>query len=358
MTDQATADARKVAYKAKLLTEQVGLAAGLATAFAPRIRMIKAATDTRKPHRIMCEDGGWIEIDANGGTVRTWGEGRTARQIATAIAAQDQAFRVEHLEPTATAAALGAPRRVAPVLSDDKLKTLADRWRQRGFTDVELVDDGVWVSMADGTRLHDVGTRVTIHGRITNEALAAMVAKAKSDWNGQHRLHGTWSDGSKERMWLESQRQGVTLLDYQPSPALIARWEAEQAATGRGAGRALRPDAASSPATTLSDGGTPEPESGPPNEVQVGVDEALARNITRAQAELDALHARWAKEARTEADRDSLRKEEQMLNAKLAIYALARALAQAEGLSREGAIRAAYAEAQHRDDGPAARLRW
>ncbi|MHA6731582.1 hypothetical protein [Devosia sp. A369] len=346
-------------YKAGLIMK-LGLAA--AVAYSGRVHMVRASQRPGQPHRLLCHDGSWVEIDRGGRMIRTWGEGGTAREIATAIMADDEAYQVEHLEKTATAAAPGAPRRAAPVLPDDKLKALADGWRQRGFADVEMDDSGVWVALPGGSRLYDSGTRVTIHGRITNEALAAMVAKAKSDWNGQHRLHGTWTDHDRESMWLESQRQGVTLLDYEPSPALIARWEAERDAAGSSTAQALRPDTASGPAAA-----GPVPPMGGDSSAEVepkaspvplpGADDALARHVHRAQIDLDALHSRWSREARSEADRDRLRKEEAVLKAKLAIYERARVLAHAEGLSREDAIRAAYAEAQEREHEPVAALR-
>ncbi|MDB5530755.1 MAG: hypothetical protein JWR51_3858 [Devosia sp.] len=359
MTDAS--DAKKIAFKTELLLK-LGLAAGLAQDFGRRVHMIRPAAKPGGAHRVMCTDGGWIEIDPNGGTVRTWGGGRTNREIAHHYAADESnPWRVEHLEPTAIAAAPGAPRRATPVLSNDRLEQIADGWRERGYDVDGVVDDGVWIGLGD-TRLFDVGERVTIHGPVSDEAIFALVGKSMDVWDGNLRLFGTWTDGDRERVWLCCQRHNVNLAEFQPSAALLARWEAERESTGSGAARALRPDdgmapSSAGPVPPMAGGSSAEVEPKAPPAPQDGVDEALARNAARAQANLDVLLARWAKEARTEADRDRLRKEEEVLNAKLAIYARARTLAQAEGLSREDAIRAAYVEVQDRDHEPAARLR-
>ncbi|RDE09892.1 hypothetical protein [Pelagibacterium lacus] len=348
MSDANINDARKVAYKAKLLVEQLGLAAGLANAFAGRVRMIKAAERPGRLHRIMCADGSWIEIDpATCRVVRTWGRGNTAPEMAKAIAGDGSV--IEHLEEEAGAvSAPGAPIRSTPVLSDDKLKTLADGWRKRGYPDVIEDERGVWVALPDGTRLHDVGRRVHIHGPRTDAALAAIAQKARDDWDGALALRGPgrdWPERDKERLWLACQREGVEYAGYEPSPKLIAKWEAEQAESMRGAGSA-RPDDDVS-AGPAPGGIAPAPQSDAPAEpVRPDTDAALARHCERAQADLKALHARWAAEARTEEDRERLRREEAALKAKLAIYERARELARTEGLSREDAIRAAYAEAQ------------
>lgn len=384
MTDAS--DANKIAFKVKLLVK-LGLATGIAQAFGPRVHMIKAADGPGRLHRVQCADGSWIEINpGNRRAVRTWGLGHTAREMAAVIADADGAYDLsEHLGPTATAAAPGAPRRAAPVLPDDKLKTLADRWRQRGFADVELADDGVWVAVADGTRLYDVGTRVTVYGPVTDEALAAMVAKAKSDWDGQHRLYGVWTDHDRESMWLESQRQGVTLLDYEPSPALVARWEAEQAA-GRGA-QSL--DASASvgavPEPAMAGGDPAEPELDDVvlraheqrmvdelgfdpdvalSEAQAfadinarfarhdaleaaarpGVEDALIKRGERIQAALDALHARWSVDGVTTEDRERLRAEEAKLELAKSILERAWFIACQRGLDANAALAAARAE--------------
>lgn len=375
MTDQPTADAKKVAYKAKLLVEQIGLAAGLADAFAPRVRMVKAADRPGVAHRILCEDGGWIEIDSAGHAVRTWGPGRTARDLAAGIKADDDAYTTEHLEPTASAAAPGAPRRASPNLTDSEARTLADRWRARGFNDVTEDARGVWVALDGGARLYDVGGRVTIHGPVTDQALRAMVAKAKAEWDGRHVLSGSWTDRDKERMWLESQRQGVTMLDYEPSAKLLARWKAEQEAKGRSTGQVLRPGndatAPTSPASGLAptggDGGTAAPEPEVPDEPgpELSAFDRKTADLVRRQADLEERQRATIKE-RADAlireqhlslrdaqdaafrERDRMREEEERLAEARAIVERARELAMERRLDYESAI--ALAKAEHSAD--------
>jgi len=372
MTDQETAAARKAAIKAKMLVEQIGLAAGLASAFAPRIRMVKAATRPGVSHRIICEDGGWIEIDQTGRVVRTWGPGRTARDLATGL--KDDAYAIEHLEPTVTAAAPGAPRRSSPTLNDSQAKSLADRWRARGFEDVTEDQRGVWVVLDGGARLYDVGGRVSVYGPVTDEALRAMVTKAKDEWGGRHVLSGSWTDRDRERMWLESMRQGVTMLDYEPSAKLLAKWEAEQETKGRSTARVMRPnDAALASASTspvpaaAGAGGTAEPESETPGEPKPDLSafDRKAADLDRRRVDLERrqratikdrqdifmreqhLDLREAQDA-VFRERDAMRQEQERLDEARAIMDRAREIAIKRGLDYKSAI--ALARAEHLAD--------
>jgi hypothetical protein len=373
MTDQPTADAKKVAIKAKLLVEQLGFAAGLANTFAGRVHMIKVADRPEWPHRIMCRDGSWIEVDPNTRrVVRTWGPGRTAREMALAIAGDDSA--VEHLEEEAGAvSAPGTAIRSTPVLSDERAKSLADGWRQRGYTD--LIEDarGVWVALPDGTRLFDTGQRVHVYGPSTDAALAAIAQKARDDWNGALALRGPgrdWPARDKERLWLACQREGVKYAGYEPSAALVARWEAEQAATARGAGAALRPDDAAStppsagPALAATDGrgdlAEREPEA-PADQPDLSAFDRQAVSLDRRQIELEQRKRMTIKERvdalqRTERldlraaqakafeEQDELRQAEARIAEAREILDRARTLAIEKGLDYKSAVAVARAE--------------
>jgi hypothetical protein len=383
MTDQPTADAKKVAFKTKLLIEQLGFTAGLAVMFAPRTHMIKVGGAGR-PHRVQLADGGWIEIDPGTRRVVTWGPGRTARDLATALKADDAAFQVENLEAIATAAAQGASRRASPVLTDSQAKGLADRWRECGFKDVIEDARGIWIGLDGGTRLYDTGGRVTIYGAVTDQAVNALVDKAHQEWSGGLRLFGTWTDRDRERVWLQCQRMGVTLDEYTPSPALVARWEAEQAATARGAGAALRPDDATVPASVgpvppVTGSGAVDGESEAPDESEPDLaafdrkfedldrrqDDLERRQRATVKERVDALmreqHLGY-REAQDQAfrERDEQRQEEERLTEARAILARARELAIEKGLDYKSAVALAKAEhlaEQGHDYEPRARLR-
>ena len=375
MTDQSTADAKKIAYKTELLLK-IGLAAGLASAFGPRVHMVKTAGRLGRSHRIQCVDGSWIEIDPETRrVVRTWGSGHTAREMAEAVAG-DATDLPEHLEEEGGAvSAPGAPIRSTPVLSDDKLKTLADGWRQRGYSDLIEDERGVWVALPDGTRLHDVGQRVHIHGPRTDAALAAIAEKARDDWNCALALRGPgrdWPEADKARLWLACQREGVEYAGYQPSAALVAKWEAEQAATARGAGAALRPDdaalepASAGPVPFANNGGgdvagaEPEPEA-PTDEPDLSAFDRQVASLDRRLVDLETRQRLTIKErvdafqrterldlraaqARAFEEQEQLRRAEAKIAEAREILARARALAVEKGLDYESAIAVAKAE--------------
>ncbi len=367
MTDKDTADAKKVAFKTELLLK-IGLAVGLANAFGPRVHMIRPAAKRGGAHRIMCADGGWIEIDSEGRRVRTWGPGKTAQDLAGQIAADEsgEAWTVDHLDPEAVAAAPGAARRATPVLSDERLKTLADGWRARGFDDVEMDDCGVWVALENGSRLYDVGDRVTLHGPVTDEAIFALAKKSADEWDSKLKLFGTWTDRDRQRLWLESMRQGVTMLDYEPSADLIARWEAERDASGASAGEALRPDDFPAPTSTgptpsiTGSADEPEPET-PADEPDLSAFDRQSASLDRRLAELeqrqrmtikertDALQRtehldQRAAQARAFEELEQLRQAEARIAEAREILDRARTLAVEKGLDYESAVAVAKAE--------------
>ncbi|MHA6730263.1 hypothetical protein [Devosia sp. A369] len=369
MTDQTTADAKKVAFKTELLLK-IGLAVGLANAFGPRVHMIRPAAKRGGAHRILCADGGWIEIDPGGRTVRAWGPGNTARDLARQVAADESGptWAVDHLEPTVDVGAPGASRRAAPVLSDDRLKTLADGWRARGFSDVEMDDAGVWVALDGGGRLYDVGDRVSVYGPVTDEALSALVEKAGTDWDSHLRLFGNWADADRERVWLQCQRAGVELDGYEASAALVARWEAERDAVGSASGQALCPEdgtlgATVGPMPSTVGGSAPETEVGAPtSEPDLSAFERKSTSLDCRRADLEQRQRATHKERsdyfqRTERlglraaqekafqERDELRQAEAKIEEARAILVRAREIAREKGLDYESAV--AVAKAQH-----------
>lgn len=351
-------DPNKQDYKTQLLTEIGPTVAG----FGDRVHMVKASKKTGMPHRLLCHDGSWVEIDSDRQAVRTWGDGRTAQEIAAALAAED-GHTVEHLKKSAMAAAPGAARRAAPVLTDEQSRTLADRWRAKGFTDVTEDDRGVWIALDSGTRLFDTGDRVEIHGAFTDEALAALARKSADEWSGQLRLFGDWTDEAKGRMWLESMRHGVTLLEYEPNAELLACWETERDAAGRGTGQSLRPDnvsAAVGAEPVPPNGSSNKPEAQEPEPDLTAFDRQCI-SLDRRQADLEQRQHETHKERsdyfqRTERldlraaqakafqEQEELRQAEAKIQEAREILAHARELAVPKGLDYESAIAVAKAE--------------
>jgi len=83
------------------------------------------------------------------------------------------------------------------------------------------------VRLADGTRIEDLGGRITTdHG--TPIAARLMIAEAKAKGWAVVRLTG--GDDFKTLAWLEAQRQGMTVADWVPPADVRTKWEGELAA--------------------------------------------------------------------------------------------------------------------------------
>lgn len=147
-------------------------------------------------------------------------------------------------------AAVGATAGVTVGLTWQAVQALADLWKSRGYHDVAAQKDGVHIWLPGGTRLHDQGHHMTIHGPVSDEAISALTEKAKRDWDGGLELTGNWSQKDRERVWLECQRQGVELSGFTPSQELQARWDRERESAAR---EAERHTSAKAKASTLAD---------------------------------------------------------------------------------------------------------
>ncbi|MFD2236847.1 MobA/MobL family protein [Aureimonas populi] len=182
------------------------------------------ARDSRRT-RTMLRDGAWVEVDDESGTVSLWGpRSPQAAALAEAIA-ESAGYGVDRLPRTAATKRPGRSRRKA--IPEAEAVSLADRWRRRGFADVTESPAGVRVGLGGRSRLLDSGDHVDLHGPVSDEALRALAAKAAEDWSGHLALDGPWPPESQARLWLECQRQGVSLDGYEPSPALAAAWAVE-----------------------------------------------------------------------------------------------------------------------------------
>lgn len=215
---------RKTDYKTELLRE-IAPEGFDAASWTDDLHMVSKGGPATRP-RILLRDSGWVEIDRKAGTIRTWGRIGRAQVLAQALA-DGTGWNVEHLEHGAAARRPGTTGPSPRKPPEDVAQSLADRWHERGYPAM-VSPEGVWVDVGN-TRLRDVGDYVEVHGPVTNEAITAMVAKAKEDWGGAHQLDGPWSAEERDRVWLESQRQGVHLDGVEPSASARAAWEREQA---------------------------------------------------------------------------------------------------------------------------------
>jgi hypothetical protein len=106
-------------------------------------------------------------------------------------------------------------------------KSLTDKWRDRGFTNVRESRSGTWIRLDRRTRLQDTGDTVTVHGPVTADSIRAMILNAKESWGASCEITG--EDDFKNRSWLEAQRQGVKITNYDPPADIRDAWEREQA---------------------------------------------------------------------------------------------------------------------------------
>lgn len=212
-------------YKAKLLSGRFPDAA--ADIDAQQLYMV----DVKDPKiaRLQTRDGGWLEVE--GRQVRTYGPQGYANEIAIKLEKAGYADDIEHLEESVRVGKKNRRQRPA-ALPDIEAETIADKWRSRGYTDVQESLDGVYVRIGQ-SRLQDLGDEVRLHGKPTEAALRAMVAKSADEWGSE--IEATGSKSFKDALWLEAQRQGVKVFDsatgdvYQPSPEIAARWQADLA---------------------------------------------------------------------------------------------------------------------------------
>jgi len=196
--------------------------------------------DPRKT-RIQMRDGGWVEIENRKATV--CGPQGMADKLGAAIISADHADHIERLPEQAAITKRGQnPRQrqqatpsgdipASYKLPESVVESIADRWRSRGYTSVIESVDGCYIQIGQA-RLQDLGTEVRIHGKASDPAINALLAKSLEEWGGELEAYG--SHGFKDKLWLEAQRQGVKVFDqsgqpYEPSPAIRAQFEADKA---------------------------------------------------------------------------------------------------------------------------------
>jgi len=217
-------------YKAKML-------AGFAPrgfnahAFTLDLHMVKAPSEYNLAGRIMVTDGGWVEYNPSARSVRTWGPSGRAKVLAQALA-DVVGCEVYHLAKTASIAANADALKVTKV-ADDTIKGLVAWWVMRGF-DAAAAPDGCWLT-AGTARLLDTGNRLEVHGGLTDQAVAAILTKAKGAWGSSLKLEGRWTQAEQDHLWIAAMRAGVAIHNCGPSQGIQAAWRREKDAATKSA---------------------------------------------------------------------------------------------------------------------------
>lgn len=195
---------------------------------------------------VVMRDGS--SFDVRGGIISVYGKkDGSARAIAKRIVDAGMAHHEKHVPHTASLRKSGnglrpvsAPHDATIDLEEmeeglddfqlSKLEQRAEWWRERGYHDVSIMPDGVWVSLGKA-KLQDLGDELKIHGKPSDDATQALIEKAVTQWGSEAEIFG--SQDFKERCWIEAQRQGVTLYDadtgkpFEPSAAVKKQYEAD-----------------------------------------------------------------------------------------------------------------------------------
>lgn len=221
-------------FKAKLLADRIP-DLPIDAACSGKLHMI----DVRHKDmtKIQTRDGGWIEI--KGRSITTYGQRGYADDLAAEIAAAIGADEINRLEEMHSIqrknSGIKARRRAddpIPQLPAADVESRADKWRSRGFTDITEASDGTWIHIG-ACRLQDLGDEVRIHGKPSDAASRALLMKAVDEWNSEIEIFG--DKAFKDSVWLQAQRQGVTVFDrdtgalYEPSPDVRRAFEADLA---------------------------------------------------------------------------------------------------------------------------------
>lgn len=109
--------------------------------------------------------------------------------LATALAASGN-WSTKRLTRTATIAKSShEPRNER--LSEVHAEALLRWWQDRGYS-ATAAPDGCWIS-AGPSRIKDIGDYLEIHGHVSDEAVKALVTKAREAWDGGAVLTCPWS---------------------------------------------------------------------------------------------------------------------------------------------------------------------
>lgn len=104
-------------------------------------------------------------------------------------------------------------------LPEEELARLLAEWLDYGHEKetIRKASDGLWIAIRGGTTLQVQPGRVTFHGEMTDDAIAAGVRHAQDAWKGRMYIHGP-DEEFKIRTWAHAQIAGVEVGNYAPPP--------------------------------------------------------------------------------------------------------------------------------------------
>lgn len=222
-----------------------------------QLYMIDVKTPGRT--RVQMRDSGWLEVDHATRQATVYGPKGQADALAQAVIAAGHAEEVNRLAEYAALTKRGQkPRQrqqatpsgdIAPTwkLPETAVESIADKWRSRGYTNVLEGADGVYITLG-ATRIQDLGDELRVHGKASEAAINALLAKADEEFGREVEIYG--GQAFKDAVWLQAQRQAVMVRDpatgemkldaikiydrdtgklYEPSPEIRAQFEADKA---------------------------------------------------------------------------------------------------------------------------------
>lgn len=284
--------APKKDVKAKIMVGITGEA--IVAQFHDLTRFVKKGP----PHRIHLNDGGWVTVDPAASRLIVSGPIGNADSLAARLA-EVEPFAIERRPMRQRSAASYVFKALRP--KKGSLKDRFDWWADHEQSP-EMRPDGIAVTVG-GTFLVDQGNRIEVHDMPpSTESLELIAQYAAEHWGGGLVLDGPpgaidWNETDKARLWWACRKHGVVFHGYNPPPALLARWEAENGGLPTGAA-ALRPE-------TI--GKVNNPDRTKLNETQPG------DRIIKIDEEIDAINAQWQAHGRDMEWIERMRKRVELL---------------------------------------------
>lgn len=158
--------------------------------------------------------GGHVKADSEKKSVLHFGFAERAKQFARSLA-EGVVWSFVNIEgePEGRARNAGSPARFTP-LTQEESERIAAAWFARGVQQISPTPIGVWIELGENTRMLDRGSEAFVYGKVSEDALAALMVKAKEDWNGRIELMG--SDAFKLQAWEYAQAAGIVVIGYEP----------------------------------------------------------------------------------------------------------------------------------------------
>ena len=183
------------------------------TQYAERIASVDVRSDGSRVI-IHFHDDDRLDVEPKKQRVRQFGIGDHAKALAMALADSTLTRFFQHPDDDWGRGKSPASAVKLAVMSRQHADIIADRWRERGYSEVTVSPRGVLVEVDEGAWLRDRDTEAHLHGKTTDAAIKALMLKAAMDWNGRIELIGT--EEYKARAWAIAQEVGVTVVGYEP----------------------------------------------------------------------------------------------------------------------------------------------